>query len=85
MKLLKSGTVLFSERDSEISAGWQIEVCFDDDDTGGYYLLFASPDKSIGYDNWYLAEEDAYHQLRSDNILVEWRDLPPSAKPTLTK
>jgi len=84
MKLLKSGFVTSAAEDSGVFAGWQVELCHDPANTKGYFLFYANPDKSVGYDDWFLNEDDAHYQLKCDQISVEWQDIDPSAKPTLT-
>jgi len=73
MKTLHSGVIGEVPPNSSIKKGWEVKICHDEEDTKGFYLFFSNPDNpNEGFDNWYLKKDDAFHQLSTDNIEVEW-------------
>lgn len=73
METKRSGTIEDPGTQSNIRPGWRARLCFDEDDTGGWYLFFSDPDDAnVGFDDWFLEEDDAYHNIRAWRMKIRW-------------
>ena len=66
MHIEKSGKVILPHQ----YRNWQVEICGDSDDTGGFYLIISHDKEQLLY--WDTTEAGILQQISNGGLEIEW-------------